>query len=187
MGPQTEIPKYRSFKTVRALKIMEVEQHPLDSGGMGAMLHPMDKDIEPFLVDVNYVKKHNPVAGGYYVLYEDGYESFSPALAFEAGYLQEEMEVGHRYFLPNMEGGGSQMIQFVKKEVMEDGRFQTVVNGTTNEEVLSMMLNRLSYLQKKMPSPYNNEASHHISKALEALNNRTAGRKARGVEGTTTP
>jgi hypothetical protein len=37
-------------------------------------------------VSENYIHKHNPQIGGYYVLYEDGYESFSPADAFESGY-----------------------------------------------------------------------------------------------------
>jgi hypothetical protein len=32
------------------------------------------------------MKKHRPQVGGYYVLYEDGYHSFSPAPAFESGY-----------------------------------------------------------------------------------------------------
>lgn len=33
-----------------------------------------------------YVAKHKPEVGGYYVVYEDGYKSFSPAGAFESGY-----------------------------------------------------------------------------------------------------
>lgn len=37
-------------------------------------------------VSEDYVKKHQPKVGGYYVRYEDGYESFSPAEAFEGGY-----------------------------------------------------------------------------------------------------
>ena len=34
----------------------------------------------------NYMHKHKPEVGGYYVVYEDGYKSFSPAGAFESGY-----------------------------------------------------------------------------------------------------
>ena len=41
-----------------------------------------------FTPDYNYVKKHNPQAGGYYVVYEDGYKSWSPAEAFESGYTK---------------------------------------------------------------------------------------------------
>ena len=32
--------------------------------------------------------KHDPQAGGYYVVYADGYQSFSPAQAFEEGYTR---------------------------------------------------------------------------------------------------
>lgn len=40
------------------------------------------------LVDVSYLNKHKPEPGGYYVRYEDGYESYSPPEAFEAGYTR---------------------------------------------------------------------------------------------------
>jgi hypothetical protein len=32
--------------------------------------------------------KHAPEVGGYYVVYADGYKSYSPAKAFEDGYTQ---------------------------------------------------------------------------------------------------
>jgi len=40
------------------------------------------------LVDVSsfQISKHNPQIGWYYVVYEDGYVSFSPPDAFEGGY-----------------------------------------------------------------------------------------------------
>ena len=37
--------------------------------------------------DEAYLDKHEPQAGGYYVRYADGYESWSPAEAFENGYM----------------------------------------------------------------------------------------------------
>lgn len=37
-------------------------------------------------VDKQFMEKHKPFPGGYYCLYPDGYESFSPAKAFEDGY-----------------------------------------------------------------------------------------------------
>jgi len=46
------------------------------------------EDFDPFEVSADYVKKHDPKVGGYYVLYGDGYESFSPAEAFEDGYTR---------------------------------------------------------------------------------------------------
>jgi hypothetical protein len=32
--------------------------------------------------------KHNPQVGGYYVMYKDGYQSWSPASEFEDGYTR---------------------------------------------------------------------------------------------------
>jgi len=33
-------------------------------------------------------QEHNPQPGGYFVVYKDGYKSFSPAKAFEEGYTR---------------------------------------------------------------------------------------------------
>lgn len=40
-------------------------------------------DVE---VSPEWVDKHKPETGGYLVVYADGYQSFSPAKAFEEGY-----------------------------------------------------------------------------------------------------
>lgn len=87
-----EMPKYRSHKTVWALKIASIEfdsdkaraeNRDTDSS---AIITPADPGYAPFEVDGAYVHKHGPQAGGYYVVYADGYKSWSPAEAFEAGY-----------------------------------------------------------------------------------------------------
>jgi hypothetical protein len=54
----------------------------------GAHIVPVEEGIEPIRVDVPYLKKHRPQIGGYFVLYDDGYMSFSPAKAFEDGYTR---------------------------------------------------------------------------------------------------
>jgi hypothetical protein len=54
----------------------------------GTTIVPADLGYVPFRVDAEYVRKHNPQAGGYYVVYQDGYKSFSPADAFEGGYTR---------------------------------------------------------------------------------------------------
>lgn len=81
MPTEMELPRYRCHKIVRALKIQEVVH-----GLSGASLVPEDRRYAPFDVDAEYVKKHNPKRGGYYVVYDDTYQSFSPAEPFEAGY-----------------------------------------------------------------------------------------------------
>lgn len=91
---QAEMPKYRSHKIVHALKIKEIvfdadEAHKeaRETTG-GATIVPEEEGYAPFEVDSNYVRKHQPQVGGYYVVYEDGYESWSPAEAFESGYTK---------------------------------------------------------------------------------------------------
>ena len=87
-APSMEMPRYKSHKTVHALKIGEIRQSPADEvhpGGSWEIV-PAEKVFAPIIVTHDYVTKHSPQAGGYYVLYEDGYHSYSPAEPFEDGY-----------------------------------------------------------------------------------------------------
>lgn len=80
MGPS--LPKYKCHKEVWALKIANI----VEFEDNGAKITPQEAEYGAFKVDSNYVKKHKPAIGGYYVVYKDGYESYSPADAFENGY-----------------------------------------------------------------------------------------------------
>jgi hypothetical protein len=53
---------------------------------VGAIITPEENGYTAFPVSTEYVRKHKPVVGGYWVQYADGYQSFSPANAFEEGY-----------------------------------------------------------------------------------------------------
>lgn len=78
-----QLPQYQCHKRVRALRIDRIMHD-----GDGAEFTPADAGYSPFRVDPSFVMKHAPKPGGYYVVYEDGYESYSPAAAFEAGYTK---------------------------------------------------------------------------------------------------
>jgi hypothetical protein len=81
-----ELPQYRCHKVVRAARILRIDTHPT-MGGLGRLLLEWpDGTTVPWLVPPSYAAKHDPQVGGYFVVYEDRYESFSPAAAFEAGY-----------------------------------------------------------------------------------------------------
>jgi len=54
----------------------------------GAEIVPADEGFAPFPVDAKYMRKHKPQVGGYFVVYKDGYKSYSPAQAFEEGYTR---------------------------------------------------------------------------------------------------
>ena len=86
-----EMPQYKCHKEVWALKIAEIhidgEGENRETDG-SAMITPAEVGYAPFRVDHNFMRKHNPKVGGYYVVYSDGYKSFSPAAAFEEGYTK---------------------------------------------------------------------------------------------------
>ena len=86
-----EMPRYRCHKEVHALKILRVEvpNRPVYEETDGSMIIvPVEVGYAPFRVPFEYVQKHHPQPGGYYVLYKDGYTSYSPAGAFEEGYTR---------------------------------------------------------------------------------------------------
>jgi len=89
------LPKWKSHKEVHGDKVVEVYQSPVhdrvdgtDSGWRwklkGGEVVNLNLDMVARLPFGNLSK--DPV-GGYYVLYPDGYESWSPAKAFEEGYV----------------------------------------------------------------------------------------------------
>lgn len=78
-GASAEMPRYRCHKEVHALKICGVR-----ADGFVQVEPP----FAPIRVSVAWLLKHDPIVGGYYVVYEDGYTSFSPAEAFESGYTR---------------------------------------------------------------------------------------------------
>ncbi|MBQ4788065.1 MULTISPECIES: RyR domain-containing protein [Pectobacterium] len=81
MTQTNALPRYRSHKVVQAAKIIDV-----NLSGSGKSSLTLDGDVL-LLAERGYIEKHNPQLGGYFVLYEDGYQSYSLAAAFESGYV----------------------------------------------------------------------------------------------------
>lgn len=91
---------------------------------------------------------------------------------------------GHKYELESFEGGKPQTIQFIEKRpVVDSTELETVNDGTTNEEVLEMLIARMKSLQDKFPCRENALVITKLEESLMWLNKRTSDRKARGVEG----
>jgi len=90
------MPEYVSHKRVRALKLKELVKlyHDGRSGDewiRGVLLRFDDSRFTPLELDVKFALRirwgSDP---GYYVVYEDGYQSWSPTQAFEEGYTRVE-------------------------------------------------------------------------------------------------
>ena len=85
---QMEMPKYQSHKKVWALKIADLRTtgSPDQESDGSLLMVPEETNYSPFKLDAEFVRKHDPKVGGYFVVYEGGYKSFSPAAPFEDGY-----------------------------------------------------------------------------------------------------
>lgn len=69
---------YQCHKVVEAGKITDIAR------GQTSRLFFEDGDYAD--VTMEWMSRHKPVRGGYFVRYLDGYESYSPKHAFEVGY-----------------------------------------------------------------------------------------------------
>lgn len=87
-GDAAELPRYESHKKVWALKVAGLSEFLSDADGSHIMMRPAEKGYAPIRLDRQFIMKHNPQVGGYYVVYNDGYKSFSPATAFEEDYTR---------------------------------------------------------------------------------------------------
>lgn len=91
-GTTREMPRYKCHKEVWALKIKDVQQAPANQEALHVggdwIITPEDEGFASFPVGHEWYTKHKPEVGGYYVVYKDGYRSYSPAKAFEDGYTR---------------------------------------------------------------------------------------------------
>ena len=86
MGAEAELPRYRSHKEVWALKIAAIEF--AEDGS--AKIAPVDSGYATLKTEAGYRTKFHGGEDdlGYYVVYKDGYKSWSPTVAFEEGYTR---------------------------------------------------------------------------------------------------
>lgn len=84
-----ELPRYQCHKIVRAVKIAAVRLTS-ENYVRETWITPADAAYEPFMVDEDWINRYgddyNHSDPGYYVVYKDGYASWSPTKAFEEGY-----------------------------------------------------------------------------------------------------
>lgn len=110
---------------------------------------------------------------------------------------------GHTYELVNFENKDAegQTLQFIHKEPINppsklpqarlstsprpqiSSELKTISDGTTNEEVLEVLIDRMNYLQGKFPCRENAIVITKLEESLMWLNKRTSDRLKRNVEG----
>lgn len=94
---------------------------------------------------------------------------------------------GHSYGLDyvNEKDADVQVLDFVHFEPNEEGTaFNLIKDGTTNEEVMKVLIDRITTLNKRLPCMENKIALYHLSTALDYLELRTLRRTVEKVEGT---
>lgn len=87
------------------------------------------------------------------------------------------VDPGHRYSLSD----GTEL-EFIKRENGE-----LIHDGVTNEELIEVLLNRMEFLNAKLPCIENAAAISHLNGALHWLNERTKARVQQQVETTEAP
>lgn len=80
---EMEMPRYVSHKKVWALEIEIV------SVGAPYRMKPADKGYAEVTLPAEMWARYQPISGDFYVVYADGYKSFSPRKAFIEGYQPE--------------------------------------------------------------------------------------------------
>ena len=87
------------------------------------------------------------------------------------------VEEGHVYKLDNFQTSPAQELVFLKRTNGE-----LVYDGTTNEEVLEMLIDRIRHLNTKLSCSENLIALIRLEEALMWLNRRTELRNRQGVK-----
>lgn len=171
-----EMPRYKCHKAVWALKIGAYEV--LEDGSV--RISPADKFFTVFTTQRGIAERFHGTEEdqGYYVVYKDGYCSWSPTKAFEDGYTK--IEAGENEYLN---------IQLQDGPIKEKG-----VNGCQIDDVITYCRdkiiefnNRIAESGESFACAENESAIQCLDGALLHLAERTAKRTAAGVEGTDKP
>jgi hypothetical protein len=105
------------------------------------------------------------------------YDVIEPGHVYLAYHLELSEEPGHVE---------KTKIVFAKKEPVQpgDSELEVTLEGTTNEAVVGILIDRMLYLQSQLECPENKRVLQGLYMARDYLAARTKDRRNRGVEGT---
>lgn len=91
------------------------------------------------------------------------------------------IDPGHLYSLAHLDGDGGQELRFVKRVGDRyPGNAPPPYEGTTLQEVLRALIDRMEYVDRQAPCAHNRATTRHLREALRSLEVRAA--EARGDE-----
>lgn len=187
------LPIYKSHKTVKAVKMIGITQKARGIATIHSEQFPDFDTHEDFMSRYQGpIDSEDANDFGYYVEYKDGYQSWSPSKVFEEGNTRidvPEFDIvivpGHKYRLQSFENREDfQTVRFIHKEPIKGAtELETVSDGTTNEAMLEVLIDRMKFLQDKFPCKENAIVITNLEESLMCLEKRTKDRITRGVEG----
>ena len=157
-----QLPKYQCHKVVKAFKIADIERAD-SKAGVIAILRPEDKDLPFVVVGKKYMDKHDPKVGGYYIRYVGGYESWSPAKEFEAGYTLMEENTDQCDLAPSQ--------RKVIEEIKNDGDKFSGKSGIEEEVTEDDFMEALEALVQAMEMEKKLNANLSFSGLLQQIKN----------------
>lgn len=211
-------PKYRSHKIVEAKKIVGFSKFRLDEEKAELILEGDERilvrveDLDSRRVPDSIYDGGDPEEYGYFVVYEDGYWSWSPTKAFEEGYaliednwqsLEQTVFPSNREsvaVLPDADYGGAHRYRFTNSLGFNNGEAQyaestqeiqfvqknedgSMTPGLQSEQLLIALIDRHKKLNAKYPSEEGEAAITMMELALGYLEERVKKRIERGVMG----
>lgn len=84
---------------------------------------------------------------------------------------------GHDYEVNDTQGNPCNTLNFINKSSTE------TLEGTTNEEVLDVLIDRMNFLNNLLPCKENGIIIHHLQQARLMIDERSKDRERRGVKG----
>lgn len=111
------------------------------------------------------------------MIFDKTYDVVEPGHVYDAHHLQETENPGHVE---------KTRIVFAKKEPRQpdDKVLVVTLEGTTNEALVDILIDRIQWLQDQVPCAENRKVLQGLNMARDNLALRTKNRIERGVEGT---
>lgn len=145
-----EMPRYQCLKIVHALKIKNIVA---EATGTPKIFFE-EEEYEPISPELDWFTRHKPEVGGYYVVYEDGYKSWSPAEAFENGYHKQYfpliMQTKNYQNLLSVKVFPENRIIFKNKEIDVFEFSKILESYDKKDETIKVLLESCEILQKRL-------------------------------------